>query len=507
MGPIRRAAILLLLAVATTVVAGPPEDSGRAIDDALAANRALVEARDLLTQGDAKQAIEILEAKLPLVGTNQKEFLGTLRDAYWAYLKQLQRERRDEQIPLYLKRLRLLDPQAELEGFPAPEAPSPKPVARAKSPESPPATAEPSPHRQILANLDRAEAAFKQSDFAEAGRWYAQVHAQDAKALGAAAGRWAYCRLYRVHEQLKHGPIDAAKRTELEREVQAAVELAPDKPQLLAFARDVQRQLQDGGTVATGDASTRPLPKQADGWKRVESENFIVLHNGDAAFAEQVARTGERTRQTAFEKWYGTPAAGWSPRCEIYLHANRDAYSKATGKTADAPGHATLRYQGHQIVSRRIDIPLDNANLLSITLPHETTHVVLADLFPDPPLPRWADEAMAVLAEDPAQIARYRDRLPQLRREGKLFAIGQLMTMADFPEPRSITAFFVQSVAITEYLSGLRGPKAFTVYLRDAQRYGYERALERSYGIRSFSELQERWERALPAAARGSSRP
>ncbi len=40
---------------------------------------------------------------------------------------------------------------------------------------------------------------------------------------------------------------------------------------------------------------------------------------------------------------------------------------------------------------------------MTAILPHEVTHVVLADLFTTQQIPRWADEGIAVLAEPNAE--------------------------------------------------------------------------------------------------------
>jgi hypothetical protein len=35
----------------------------------------------------------------------------------------------------------------------------------------------------------------------------------------------------------------------------------------------------------------------------------------------------------------------------------------------------------------------------------------------------------------------------------------------------------------------------FTQFLHDGLRYGFEKALERNYGYRSFAEFEQRWSR------------
>jgi hypothetical protein len=125
---------------------------------------------------------------------------------------------------------------------------------------------------------------------------------------------------------------------------------------------------------------------------------------------------------------------------------------------------------------------------------------VLADLFADQPLPRWALVGMAALSEAPEAVARYRRAVPGLLRDRKLFAVGPFLEQANFPDPASITAFYAESVSLVSYLVELKGPKAFAVFLREAPRRGYGRALAAHYGFKDAAELQDRWQRHVLGA-------
>src|SRR5262249_1783475 len=153
------------------------------------------------------------------------------------------------------------------------------------------------------------------------------------------------------------------------------------------------------------------------------------------------------------------PAAGpWSPRCTVYLHADAAAYGQATGKPPAAPGHATIGTQGNQVVARRLDLRCDDPDLLPATLPHQATHVVLADLVGDQGLPRWADEGMAALSEDSAHQERYRRGLDQCRRGGALLGVSQLMNSPRYPDgAAAATAYHVEAVSLVEFLARQKG--------------------------------------------------
>jgi hypothetical protein len=172
-----------------------------------------------------------------------------------------------------------------------------------------------------------------------------------------------------------------------------------------------------------------------------------------------------------------------------------------TGKPAAGTGHATVRLVEGKAASRRIDLQADDAAVITNALPRELTHVVLADLFPYTPPPRWAEEGIAILAGSPEEIGRYLRTLPRCARNGELFTVTALLEMKDFPAADKVTGFYCGSVSLVEYLVKLKGEKHFTTFLRDCQRYGTASALKRQYGIESAQALQEAW---LKAALDGS---
>jgi hypothetical protein len=157
---------------------------------------------------------------------------------------------------------------------------------------------------------------------------------------------------------------------------------------------------------------------------------------------------------------------------------------------------ARVKLDGGRATERRIDLRADDAAIESNALPRELTHVVLADLFPDRPAPKWAVEGMAILAGTPAEVERYIRTLPRCARDGDWFALTQLLELKDFPAEK-ITGFYCQSVSLTDYLIRAGGSERnFTIFLRDCQRYGTASALKRTYSIDSAEALEAAWRRA-----------
>lgn len=256
------------------------------------------------------------------------------------------------------------------------------------------------------------------------------------------------------------------------------------------------------GTVAIGAEkadSLLHLPRTADGWSVVQTENFRIRHNQTQAYAEQVALAAEKTRAAMFDKWLGNPPDSWTPRCDIWLHPSAENYSRATGVPAQMPGHSTTRGEAQRIVARRIDLRCDHPELLRAVLPHEVTHVVLADRFGEK-VPVWANEGMAVLSEPRERVARHCGNVPRYWREGKLFSAAQMIDRADYPPQAQMASFYSQSVLLVDFLVAQKGSQTFVTFVDDISRIGYAPALRQYYGW-TPAQLEQRWQNRVQQEA------
>jgi hypothetical protein len=144
------------------------------------------------------------------------------------------------------------------------------------------------------------------------------------------------------------------------------------------------------------------------------------------------------------------------------------------------------------VTARRTDLRADHPQLLNAILPHEVTHVVLADLFTAQQIPRWADEGIAVLAEPRAeQYLRAAELLEPLEK-GRVFELSKLMAM-DYPDAKDWSLYYAQSVSLTRFLVEQGPRERFVQFVRDSHKKGNEAALRDVYKIGGFPELQERW--------------
>jgi hypothetical protein len=372
-------------------------------------------------------------------------------------------------------------PEPPAESAVRPTGPAPldiKPLGPSAGVDDPAAVRAPS-----AGTVNQASEEFAKKHYAQAATLFTDADRRHEQFTPVQRDEWGYCRLYSVAVKLNRGPDGTIDLAQLNREVEEAQRSGSEK--LVSFAkqlRDEIRRRNPGLATPVGD-----------GWQSYETASFRIMFQSRREFALEVGQVAEAARVAMYERWLGPPGSNWSPRCDIYLHAGAADYAKATGKTAEQSGHSTVETKGDRVTSRRIDLRLDDPILLDCTLPSEITQVILAEVFADEPLPRWAVVGMAALSESPASVARYRRAIPGLLKEGKLFAVGPFVDSPRFPKPESVTAFYAQSVSLISYLVELRGPKAFAEFLREGPRRGYAKALTTHYGFKDPADLQDRW--------------
>jgi hypothetical protein len=498
--PVVALAVLLTLPLAAATQDPDP------VVKALAIQKAMETAEKYLAANMPAEAVAVLEAELSNADGN-RAFLSLLRRAYAAELRQLEAAPNADpnRVAQVRRRMNLL-------GGPEPAAaPAVVPTAgpnpfRPTSPLGPEAAA-PAPD---------ADAEFRKGNYAEAARLYASGPTPLTPQQKAA---WAYCRIKLANDRLKAPGCDRATAATVEQDVTEALQLAPDNPELQKVGRSVvavaqQKQANPGlaGPAPVEPAGpvgrlNRPGSEPGDssaGWPAVESASFRVRYQGDRSAAEAVVRAAEAKRAEIFNRWSGPPGGAWEqPRCEIVLHPNAECFTKMTGRPAGATGHAVVKLSGGRATERRIDLRADDPGLLTNALPRELTHVVLADLFPSTPPPKWAEEGMAVLAGDPDEVSRFVRTLPRCARDGQIFPLVTLMEMKEFPDAARVTGFYCESVSLVDYLVRLGGERNFTIFLRDCQRYGTAAALKRNYSIDGPPALEAGWKQSALDTARG----
>ena len=258
-----------------------------------------------------------------------------------------------------------------------------------------------------------------------------------------------------------------------------------------ANAAQPSRPTPDASATPPGDASTTEASGAA--LQVHETPNFRIFH-ADARLAERAAEAAESVRAAQAKRWGSTALQKpWTPRCDLYLYPNGKAFALATGQPETAPGFSTMENNGNRITLRRVFLRADDPRALTAVLPHEVTHVVLADLFIVQQIPRWADEGIAVLSEPSVEQNLRALDLKEPLAAGQIFELRQLMSL-ETPDARDWSVYYAQSVSLTRFLVDQGTPEQLIQFVRESHRKGVEAALRDIYRIAGFADLQARWQ-------------
>jgi tetratricopeptide (TPR) repeat protein len=128
-----------------------------------------------------------------------------------------------------------------------------------------------------------------------------------------------------------------------------------------------------------------------DVWKQRRTEHFDVYARNDLV-AERVAEAAE-FHLSGLCDWLGIPATeAWEPRCELRVHATAPDLHEATETVGVTRALTEMRVQGESVRLRKTNLCQDDPWLLSSALPHELTHILLADAYRGGALPLAINE-------------------------------------------------------------------------------------------------------------------
>jgi len=255
--------------------------------------------------------------------------------------------------------------------------------------------------------------------------------------------------------------------------------------------------------AASQRATSPPVPSKIEGnVAEALSANFSVRSFHRSLDARQVAEHCERWRSKLQRYWCAEEREAWTPRCEVVVHAHINSYLAAVGQGGRQTFGSSLLDFGPEVsgpdktskkVTRRLIDFRGDSPLGLAALPHEMTHVILADLLDGRQPPRWADEGMAILADSRDKQFLHERDLNQGLTSRAAFRVGELLSIGDYPHPSRIAAFYGQSASLTACLAKRDDPAKFVEFLRRALDGGYDQALSAVYHIDNVAQLERLW--------------
>jgi hypothetical protein len=174
------------------------------------------------------------------------------------------------------------------------------------------------------------------------------------------------------------------------------------------------------------------------------TRNFEVRAAHDVV-ARRVAEAAEFHLRRVGD-WLGFAAdSTWAPRCEIRVHPTLAALHAATDTSGATRALSRTDLKGREVTARVLHVFQSDPWLLSSTLPHELTHLLIAERCRHEGPPLAIDEGLALLAEPDARRRMYARLLT-----------GRAPTAASLLErerlPADIAAFYAESGVLTAFL-------------------------------------------------------
>lgn len=258
---------------------------------------------------------------------------------------------------------------------------------------------------------------------------------------------------------------------------------------LTALLLNAARAEQESSETASPTVACRCY--ESGGWQILQTDNFRICTLSRQLDLDELPARCELLRSRITRVWLDDANSdAWTPRCDVIVHASLAAYQRTLGTgVGRSVGCATMKVDGGRIVSRRIDIRVDADAWDVDALPHELTHVVLADHFNGRRLPPWADEGIGVLSESRRKQQIRADAFEASARRGYVYQPGDLLNLRRFPAAGYREAFYAQSAALVRELVDRGSHRKFIRCVEDTLENGETVALASAYDIHLPAEL------------------
>lgn len=205
--------------------------------------------------------------------------------------------------------------------------------------------------------------------------------------------------------------------------------------------------------------------------------------------AREIGEAAEQHRREQATLWLEKELPTWSQPCAIQV----------TITPSGGTGVCNFNFDRGQVVRQSITLRGCIERLRTAVLPHEVTHLILANHF-GRSVARWADEGAASLAEPTPELAG-RDQLFRdiAANPGRLMSLRRMLALMSYPE--DLTAHYVSSYSLTKFLvkSGERA-KFLAFVSAGMERNDWDAAVKAHYGYASVEQLEADWLRRETAA-------
>lgn len=231
------------------------------------------------------------------------------------------------------------------------------------------------------------------------------------------------------------------------------------------------------------------------------TDNFVVTAP-TPEIARQVGEAAEHYRRQLAIEWLGHELPRWYTRCPVYVNVGQIGAGGATTFSFYPNGQGSAEVSNWDM---RIQGSLER--ILDSVLPHEVSHTIFACHFRRP-LPRWADEGAATLAEHESERRRQALTVRQVVDGRRRIPLRNLLGMKEYPtDPQDVLTLYAEGYALADLLVQEGGREKYLRFLGDAHRDGWEKAIRVHYGYRGVDDLERRWHDWIVAGSPEIAKP
>jgi len=223
--------------------------------------------------------------------------------------------------------------------------------------------------------------------------------------------------------------------------------------------------------------------------------NFII----DAptpTMARQIGDAAEAYRSQLAVDWLGHEMPQWYAPCQVRVKVGQIGAGGATTFSFERARKGQM-----EVFGWRMTVQGSLERILDSVLPHEISHTVFACHFRRP-LPRWADEGAATLAENVSERSRQVARTQGILKSHRRIPLRTLLALEEYPrDMQDVLRLYAQGYSLAAYLVQHGGKSHYLAFVDAALEHGWQHALQKLYGLRDIDELENRWSRWVLAGA------
>ena len=336
-----------------------------------------------------------------------------------------------------------------------------------------------------------AKITFSKQEIADVQRW-------DQQKNQALKEKWLKEREHRKKAELKRQEFEAKQRAKglVKYKGKWIAKAEKDKLATREFIDEVvQTKVERGEIVASRrsgrtDIARALLAKGA--WRHRQTQHFIIYYE-DLMQSKIVAdRCEYYYEKIAYDLDYDKTIY-WPEKCEVFIIPSEEKwqeYMEEFIEKFDHIGGFVPRTGEKEIYLCTLSMPY-----LSVTFPHELTHLIFGEFAQGEYIPLWLNEGLAIYESG---LIGYADEMLRDKvKEAKHIPLKEMMEMRDYPQTKDQTQlYYAQAEKTVEFLITQHGRKKFSKFCRLLiSDKSFAQALDLAYGDKYYSqdEFKRAW--------------